>query len=220
MKKKKHIKRYQLKRKYKKQLTKAIERKLYHDIFIITKEDVNHISLYIPELSKEDHLFTSYNPTSIPAYEFMEEGYANCALFLMNCIIMSNDHLVHDTYIFPALYCFRQYIELTIKFTLNNYGEEITDTHNISALFDALRKYIHPNPEVQNISRLLHELSDIDYNGCTFRYNRVLYKDSKNQEFQQAIDVETLKIRLIQIYKFFYGILEEINIAKEINYEQ
>ena len=122
--------------------------------------------------------------------------------------------------VFPALYCFRQYIELTIKFTLNNYGEEITDTHNISALFDALRKYIHPNPEVQNISRLLHELSDIDYNGCTFRYNRVLYKDSKNQEFQQAIDVETLKIRLIQIYKFFYGILEEINIAKEINYEQ
>ena len=217
MKKKRHVKKYQLKKKYKKLLIKKIEQQVKHDFYLITKEDINHLSLNLPKLSKDDHLFSSDNATSIPMYKLIEEGYANSALFLMNCINISDDHLVHDTSILPALYCFRHYLELTIKQTLTEYGVELKETHNLSALFEKLLKHIEENEETKIIKKLIHELTDVDCGGCSFRYNRSL-KSPTSKEFDRTIDVDTLRIRLLQLYSFFYGILEEITVAKEENY--
>lgn len=113
--KRKKIKRYQLKRKYKKFIKAQMERKVLREFYLITEKDANMMSLYLPPLAKTDKLFDEGSPRSILSYGLIEEGYANCALLLLNSIILSNDNLVHNTYIFPALFCFRHYLELTIK---------------------------------------------------------------------------------------------------------
>ena len=60
-------------------------------------------------------------------------------------------------------------------------------------------------------------MTDVDCGGCSFRYNRSL-KSPTSKEIDRTIDVDTLRIRLLQLYSFFYGILEEITVAKEENY--
>lgn len=159
--KRKKIKRYQLKRKYKKFIKAQMERKVLREFYLITEKDANMMSLYLPPLAKTDKLFDEGFPRSILSYGLIEEGYANCALLLLNSIILSNDNLVHDTYIFPALFCFRHYLELIIKATLKEYGEMCLG-HNLSSLFESLRPHLSSGEDVENISRLLHEFDEVD----------------------------------------------------------
>ena len=84
MRKRKKIKRYQLKRKYKKFIKAQMERKVLREFYLITEKDANMMSLYLPPLTKTDKLFDEVFPRSIPSYGLIEEGYANCALLLLN----------------------------------------------------------------------------------------------------------------------------------------
>ena len=79
-----------------------MERKVLREFYLINEKDANMMSLYLPPLAKTDKLFDEGFPRSILSYGLIEEGYANCALLLLNSIILSNDNLVHDTYIFPG----------------------------------------------------------------------------------------------------------------------
>ena len=89
MRKRKKIKRYQLKRKYKKFIKAQMERKVLREFYLITEKDANMMSLYLPPLTKTDKLFDEGFPRSILSYGLIEEGYANCALLLLNSIILS-----------------------------------------------------------------------------------------------------------------------------------
>ena len=127
-----------------------MERKVLREFYLITEKDANMMSLYLPPLTKTDKLFDEVFPRSIPSYGLIEEGYANCALLLLNSIILSNDNLVHDTYFFPALFFFRHYLELTIKATLKEYGKMCLG-HNLSSLFESLRPHLSSGEDVENI---------------------------------------------------------------------
>lgn len=57
--KRKKIKRYQLKRKYKKFIKAQMERKVLREFYLITEKDANMMSLYLPPLAKTDY-YKSY----------------------------------------------------------------------------------------------------------------------------------------------------------------
>lgn len=123
---------------------------------------------------------------------------------------MSNDNLVHDTYIFPALFCFRHYLELTIKATLKEYGEMCLG-HNLSSLFKSLRPHLSSGEDVENISRLLHEFDEVDKGATTFRYSFDVgsFGKVKVKEFNHPINVFVLRKRFLQLYSFFDGVLNQ-----------
>lgn len=202
-------KRHRFKRNYK----QAVKQQLTRQFFLITKKDLEEIVTTLPKLSKEDHLFSKDGKGIQPYGEMIEYGYANCALYLMNCILLSKDKLVACTYIYPTLFCFRHYIELAIKTILTYYGEEdIPNIHNLLVLMEKLSVHIGRDEEIKNIIRLLTELTDIDTNSTAFRYPELINSHTKNVKQSPAIpriDVEVLRERLFQIYRFFDGILEE-----------
>lgn len=201
-------KRCRFKRNYK----KSIKAQLTRQFFLITKKDLEEFVAALPKLSKEDHLFNKEGRGVQPYEGMIEYGYANCALYLMNCILLSDNKLVYCTYIYPAVFCFRHYIELVIKAILEIYGEEIPEKHNLLILMDKLTNYIKPCEETKNITRLLTELTDIDQNSTTFRYSAHINSHVKNVEQIPTIpriDVTVLRERLFQIYRFFDGILEK-----------
>lgn len=217
MRKRKRIKRYQLKRKYKRFVKAQMECKVRREFYLITEKDANMMSLYLPPLTKTDKLFDESFPRSIPSYSLIEEGYANCALLLLNSIILSNDNLVHDTYIFPALFCFRHYLELTIKTTLKEYGLAVVG-HNLSSLFENLRPYLSIGEEVDNVNRLLHEFDEVDSSATTFRYSFDVGSSGnvKVKEFNHPINVFVLRKRFLQLYSFFDGVLNQAVDSKKL----
>lgn len=208
--KRKGIKRYQLKRKYKRLVKLQIERKVLREFYLITEKEVNMMSLYLPPLTKADKLFDVSFPRSVPSYERIEENYANCTLFLLNSIISSNDNLIHDTYIFPALFCFRHYLELIMKATLKEYGQ-VGWGHNLSSLFESLRPYLSSGEEVDNVNILLHEFDEVDSSATTFRYSFDVgsFGNVKVKEFNHPINVFVLRKRFLQLYSFFDGVLNQ-----------
>lgn len=187
-----------------------MERKVLREFYLITEKDANMMSLFLPPLTKKDKLFDEGFPRCIPSYGLIEEGYANCALLLLNSIILSDDNLVHDTYIFPALFCFRHYLELTIKATLKEYGE-MSLGHNLSSLFESLRPHLSLGEDVENISRLLHEFDEVDKGSTTFRYSFDVGSSGKIivKEFNHPINVYVIRKRFLQLYSFFDGVLNQ-----------
>lgn len=215
--KKKHLIR-RLKRNYKKQ----IKRQLTRELFLLSKRDINSVSLHVPNLKDEDTLFVpreddGYGHFSSDDEILMQNGYASASILLLNLIKLSNDRFLKESYINPVLFCFRQYLELTMKDSLLRFrlwrknpsrGEANLDGHNLSNLWRDLKQYIESkDKEVNRIGRLVEELNAADEDGTLFRYNEFLTNSIKNKKkTRPLIDIDMLYLRILQMYNFFEGI--------------
>lgn len=209
-----------LKRRYKEQ----IKRQLSRELFLLSKSDINSTSLYVPSLKDEDTLFVSrddikrYGHFPVDDDILMQNGYVSTSVLLLNLIKISNDRFLKESYINPAMFCFRQYLELTMKDSLLRFrlwrrnplsGEVNLDGHDLFVLWRDLKQHIEGNgkKEVKKIERLLKELNSVDEDGTLFRYNDFLTHTIKNKEkTRPLIDVDMLCLRILQLYSFFEGI--------------
>ena len=126
-KKKHHNKRtrYQLKRRYKKSLRK----KLMRELLLLSRKDIDDMTNFIPLLSNEDVLFSEsdvvsdaiLNTTKSENDILIPNGYISTSVLLLNIIKFSHSNLTKDSYIFPALFCFRQYLEIVMKSAILRY---------------------------------------------------------------------------------------------------
>lgn len=220
-KKKKHS-RYQLKRHYKKSLRK----KLMNELLLLSRKDIDDMVNSIPLLSNEDVLFSEsdkvndvmLNTTNSGNDVLMPNGYISAAVLLLNIIKFSQSNLAKDSYIFPVLFCFRQYLEISMKSAILRYrdgdinpyiGESKFKTHDLEELWNKLIKHIQVDEEVNNIGRIIHELNEIDNDSAAFRYdyhlNRIV-KNKDNKEINNLFDLDVLRQRVLQLYRFFDGI--------------
>lgn len=216
MKKKSKMRR--LRKNYKKQ----IKRQLLRELFLLSKSDINHISLYVPNLKDEDTLFVPREDDSYGHFPdddeiLMQNGYASTSVLLLNIIKLSNDRFLKESYINPIMFSFRQYLELTMKDSLLRFrlwrknpsrGEANLDGHNLFILWRDLKQYIGPeDKEVKRIGKLVEELNAADEDGTLFRYNEFLTNTIKNKEITRPlIDIDMLYLRILQMYNFFEGI--------------
>lgn len=221
-KKRKKRTRYQLKRKYK----KSLRRSLIKEILMLSRKDIDDMTNSIPLLSNEDVLFTEsddvsdamLNTTKSGNDILIPNGYICTSVLLLDIIKFSQSNLAKDSYIFPALFCFRQYIEIMMKSAILRYrngdiipyrGESKFKTHDLEGLWTKLIKHIQTDDEVDNIGRIIRELNEVDNDSAAFRYdyhlNRIV-RNKDNKEINKLLDLNVLKQRVLQLYRFFDGI--------------
>ena len=153
-------------------------------------------------------------------HEAYQVGYIGAAVSLLDLIKMSDSNSIKDSYIFVALFCFRHYLELTMKDSLINYydNKERTDIvngygHDLVKLYNEIIKL--PNVQQDNttntISNIINTLQGIDSTGTVFRYP---YKiDGETGKICSSFNVNiglksipVLRKRMLQMYLFFDGI--------------
>lgn len=214
-KRKKHIG-YQLKKRYK----DAIKKQLQRELFLLSKKDICSSDTDISPLNNNDSLFVEReeaNYSCIDSDMYIQNGYASTSIILLHLISLSNDRYLRECYIYPVMFCFRQYLELTMKDSILYFrlkrkvaysGESNLGCHDLLVLWDNLKLYFDiTDSEVKNVHRIITELNTIDNNGELFRYGSSLTKKvlDKNVEMP-LIDVSILFTRIIQLYRFFEGI--------------
>ncbi|SFO74669.1 hypothetical protein SAMN04487852_106161 [Prevotella sp. tf2-5] len=211
-------------RRLKKNYRKQIKRQLSRDFFLLSKSDINSISLYVPNLKDDDTLFVPREDNGYGHFPdddeiLMQNGYASTSVLLLNLIKLSNDRFLKESYINPVMFCFRQYLELTMKDSLLRFrlwrkspsrGEANLDGHNLFNLWRDLKQYIGPkDKEVNRIGKLVEELNAADEDGTLFRYNEFLTNSIKNTVITRPlIDINVIKLRILQMYSFFEGVNE------------
>ena len=203
-------------RKYfKKQYKKSIRHQLIKEFYALSQYDINNETAPIPILKKGDTLFIE----SVSSEDFMDDdiymqqGYANASAMILYLIKLSDDKYIKNSYINPAIFCFRQYLELTMKDSLLRFrqsrkassGEANLEGHNLIKLWDNLKKYLDIiDDEVENIKKILYELNNIDESGTLFRYNTSLTQGIRGKEQQRPIiDIDILYKRVLQLWRFF-----------------
>ena len=173
--------------KLKKKYRDAIKRQVTRDVILLSKSDINNISLFAPPLKTIETLFEKWDDSSHTDYHLadddilMQNGYASAATLLLNLIKMSDDRFVRESYINPVMFCFRQYLELSMKDSILRFrnlrkaafrGESNLEHHNLLNLWNELKKYFDTNDiTVKSVGNLINELHNVDEKGTLFRYN-------------------------------------------------
>lgn len=231
--KKKQKKRYQLKRRYK----KSLRNNLIKELLLLSRKDIDDMVNSIPLLSHEDVLFSESDEvndailnTTISGNEILiPNGYISTSVLLLNIIKFSQINLTKDSYIFPALFCFRQYLEIVMKSAILRYrngdikpypGEAKFKTHDLEELWTKLIKHIQEDEDVDNIGRIIRELNEVDNDSTAFRYdyqlNRIV-RNKDNRQINELLDLDVLRQRILQLYRFFDGIDDDSRVYYDKN---
>ena len=207
---------YHIKVRYKKTLKRQLER----EIFLLSKKDIDSFNTNIPALNVSDSLFVDReegNTFGIDSDMHIQIGYVSASAILLHLISLSNDRYLKECYIYPIMFCLRQYLELTMKDSIlycrlrrkvAYSGESNLEGHNLLMLWDNLKMFLDINDsEVKNVHRIITELNTVDSNGELFRYGSSLTKKVLDKDIEMPlIDVNVLFTRIIQLYRFFEGI--------------
>lgn len=207
---------YQLKRRYKDAIRKQLEQELY----LLSQNDINSLESTIGLLNNDDTLFIKRNEDSSYSLDsdmYIQKGYASSSALLLTIIRLSNNRYFRECYIFPALFCLRQYLELTMKDSLLSFrlrrkmayaGESNLEGHDLAILWNNLKMYFDTHDsQVNNVERLIIEFNSFDSNGELFRYGNSLTKKVLNKNIEiPLVDVDILYNRVIQLYSFFEGV--------------
>lgn len=216
-------KRYQLKRKF----VKSIERQTVRKLMLLSKKEASDLLYNLPPLKKSDifleeskNLNNSFLNRGIYLNEaHFPEAYINTALILLQMIIITNSNGIRDGLIYPALFSFRHFLELTMKDSLNHFtnsyssqvAKEVLDRdHSLKHLWKSLLPYIGSGEEVDIMQKLIYEVNNIDPTSETFRYPYEIDENGLKRlphiNQTRLNDVVKLKGVMLKMYRFLDGI--------------
>lgn len=220
MKKKKH-KRYHFKKKF----IKSIERRTVRKLIMLSRTEASDMLSNVPPLKMTDkfleksmNISDSFLNRGIDINEInFPEAYMNTAIILLQLIIMTNSNGVRDGLIYPALFSFRHYLELTMKDSLNhNLGtskvadDVIKREHSLKKLWTALLPYIEKGEDKEIMQKLIYEINNVDSSSETFRYPYEVDEDGNRRlphiDQTRLNDVVKLKFVMLKMYRFMDGI--------------
>lgn len=220
-------------RRIRKNTRKQVEKEFY----LMSKYDIDNKCLFVPPLKVTDTLFKDQGITTLDEQEshdtqsqlehdeiYYQNGYASAAALMLNLIKNSSNRYVRESYINPAMFCFRQFLELSMKDSILRYrhmrkegnkSEANIEGHNLVKLWEGLKLYLSDSDEeIQSIDNLVKEFQEVD-TGTAFRYNRYLQHQNGEKEKCAKIDSDTLYTRMLQMYRFFEGVNEHAIITQE-----
>lgn len=154
---------------------------------------------------------------------YFEQGYASTAIFLLNIVEFGKNYLRKDSYIYPAIFCMRMYLEIIMKLILTNNHIEITgDKHNLKTLWSKVKDTLTQedvNETVEGVEQIVSELQQCDPLATAFRYPKklnALYEKRRKKDIGTLIDIRILRERFLQLYRFFDGLydLSIVNLEK------
>lgn len=211
-----------MKKKRNNTLSRKYKTIILKEVFSLSSKDIDYIAKNIVPLSMNDRLFVeSMNPndprlmpSNINNELYYELGYLCTTIFLLNIIEFGKSYLHKDSYIYPALFCFRQYIENMIKTIGRKYDANIkfkSNKHDLMEFWAVLLKYIENTDDVKNVGNIICELQNSDSKATAYRYPGALNSAFNHNQhlYSMLIDVKTLRIRVLQVYRFFDGLYED-----------
>ena len=216
MNKRKNNKWHHLKKSYK----NAVKKQLRRENFLLSKMDIKSLNEHVRILKDDDTLFVKREDDSLYTFDsdmFIQDGYASASAILLTLIRLSKDRYLRECYIFPAIFCLRQYLELSMKDSILFFrlrrkvayaGESNLEGHDLALLWNNLKMYIDKfDSQVENIERLIIEFNSFDSNGELFRYGSSLIKKVLNKNVViPFVDVDILYKRVFQLYSYFEGV--------------
>lgn len=213
-----------MKKKRKNTLARKYKTRVLKEIFSFSSKDIDYIAKHVEPLSKDDSLFVesinTNDPHLMPSNAnnnlYYEMGYLGTTIFLLNIIEYGKNYLHKDGYIYPALFCFRQYVENMIKTIGRKYDANIkfrSNNHDLMDFWAVLLNYIEESDEVNNVGNIISDLQNSDPHATAYRYPGALNSAfNQNQHlYSMLIDVKTLRTRVLQVYRFFDGLYEEVS---------
>ena len=141
---------HHIKKRYKKSIKKQLEREL----LLLSKYDIDSIDHGILPLTDSDTLFVQRKEKgwyNLDSDMFIQDGYASASAILLTLIRLSKDGYLRECYIFPAIFCLRQYLELSMKDSILFFrlrrkvvyaGEANLEGHDLALLWNNLKMYI------------------------------------------------------------------------------
>ena len=88
-------------------------------------------------------------------------------------------------------------------------------------MWTKLIKHIQVDEDVNNIGRIIHELNEVDNDSTAFRYdyhlNRIV-RNKDNKQINELLDLDVLKQRVLQLYRFFDGIDDDSRVYYDKNH--
>ena len=210
---------------FKKKYTRFVERRTIRKLMFLSRNEASNMLWNLPPLKQADKfLEESYNLNDsflnrgISINEIhLPEAYMNTAIILLNMIQMTNSNGIRDGLIYPALFSFRHYLELTMKDSLNRFSNTgeldpfvIRREHNLVSLWNSLSPYIEEDESKSNMSKLINEVNMIDPTSERFRYpyeiSRVGNKLLPNIQQRRLNNMNKLKQVMLKMYSFMDGI--------------
>lgn len=148
-------------------------------------------------------------------------GYKEAADTLLSQAISSNDISKLDTWVFPVLFLYRQYVELQMKDMVLNYGNMDLkvqksflkkSSHNLMKIWNELKPMLEniacdnkEKNDVEIVESYIQQLHDRDPNSMVFRYP--IRKDlQKALDKEYRINLKNLSERMIELENFFSGV--------------
>lgn len=216
-------KRYQFKKKF----VRSIERRTVRRLVLLSKKEACNQLWNLPPLKKTDKFLeesNNLNDSFLNRGIYLNEAhfpdaYMNTAIIILQMIIMTNTNGIRDGLIYPALFSFRHYLELTMKDSLNHFNnshssqvvQEVQNRdHNLKNLWKALLPYIGTGEDVDIMQKLIYEVNNIDSTSETFRYPYEVdengYKKLPHIDQTRLNDVVKLKRVMLKMYRFMDGI--------------
>ena len=187
--------------------------------------------MHVLPLKKGDELLVESNNPDDPQIAmslandvYFEQGYASTAIFLLNIVEYGKNYLRKDSYIYPALFCLRMYLEIIIKLILSNYGINIKGNgHKLMNSWKQVKANIEIEEgyeQVETVEKLLSEIDRFDPMATAFRYPKILNdlcNKSQTDRGGMFINIRILRERFLQLYVFFDGLYNQSIISQERN---
>lgn len=159
------------------------------------------------------------------------KGYKESADTLVDHALNSKNIAVLDTYIFPILFLYRQFIELSLKSLYLEYADKTIEekvqvikrvNHNLHKMWNELKPTLimlddeDSEKEIVNTVEI-YILQYHDFDRSSFKFRYPIDKDYnpllKGEE--QRIDLSNLKIRMTELDNFFGGASGKLGYFKE-----
>lgn len=137
--------------------------------FFVSRSSDNYVSI--------NHWIGSHN--EIPLF-YMLEGYKKSTLILLEIISSSEEWLTKDSLVYPMLFNFRHYLEISMKDTLRYYrisnreinscGVGFKTEHKLLEIWKELKQYLPHNEDFSKLECLLMSFDAVDHMSFSFRY--------------------------------------------------
>lgn len=214
-------------RKYLKRYKKRLRNKIIKDLLLTYCTDIDTLRMekipdlmFQPSFSSSDSIVDNRELDSLK----FSIGYASVAINLLNICQYSKDNLVKDSYIFPALYCFRIYMENIMKESIlllkSNVKKENLQKHCLENLWEMLTPYMQAESITRKIRKLILEFEKYDPDSTAFRYSHIVNRqlgESKGELLSSGISLEALRSSMLSIYRFLEGINDMARMSHDVN---
>lgn len=159
------------------------------------------------------------------------EGYKTGADTLIEKAITSKDISILDTLVYPALFLYRQFLELQLKQIILLYSKKTYDEkksifnevgHNLKLAWDEVQPLIEElldDNSIDVIKELILEFHRFDESSFNFRYP--IKKKDLNVviNISERIDLQVVKNQMDEIDGFFCGATAMLSEAQQVESE-